>query len=1214
MKHKHFNRLLSILLVVASLCGILAVPASAASLNDSRTVTIQYLGRHEYLSKSTGGTLGGSSWSYTSNDGLTGTAYCVNWGLKAVSSSKALPLEEYNRNPQTMGVFANGYPMRTLEQFKELHQDDVRGINSLTEDEYKYATQIAIWSSCGQLSVPGTSFTAGRASLVEPTADAQKIRIFDSVVTMLKHSAHWTKNLYTGMSLRAEEDKDVRGVEILNEYGLEGAASSREDGIKKETINGKEYYTRVVYVSSATSTWIDDYTTKVYSTDAPAGTIFVAENNSPLETVQESGATCYKVDTSKKRNTNLNSNGEEYYGAFKVCIPVDNVAAEGSFTIKATGGVAQYNLFLAHNTSASEQSYIVADPGYTTLDAQIPFSWNGIDDLPETASLQVVKAGAGGSPLEGAKFTLTGDKGTTVTGTTDRNGQIIWTDLPADEKFTLAETEAPEGYQITAPMNITLTAGRTEYVTVTDDVEQGFTIKKVDAQNKSSLQGAVFRFEQIDGSFVTTGTTGFDGTISFQGDDLPYGSYRITEQSPPEGYVKSSRVETVKWDGTKDVTITWENVRDISLTIVKVDEQTGVSLPNATFDVYADGELITSVTTNDAGEAHVTGIKKEAYIEVVETTAPVGYVLDQTPHGIHIDPYNPTIEDDPVLTVTNRARPALRILKYDLTTNTPMPNVTFEIWHDGQSIGQYTTNENGEIFLYDLEPGTYLVKEIATDDAHVVNSTPQQIELKAGDTQTRELVFFNSLKPGIHLVKVDSITMKSLPNVRFEFKKVGGSYRQEFTTDINGEIDLSKLEPGAYEVRELEAPDGYLIDDAVRVVQINPDENANFVFTNTPKPSLRLIKTSSDGTRLAGVHFRIAKIEDGSHYLDRITDGNGEINISDLEPGIYSIQETFTVSDHILDLREYHVELFPGQTSTITIENQKRPNLTIRKTDKDTGEPVPGVTFILRGADGPTITTEPTGPDGTVTISNLLPGVYTIIEQSVPENYILDTTPQTVTLFPNREATVQFQNHKRPTLVISKVDINGNFLTGAIFEVKTKAGVKIGDYPVGPDGKITVSNVHLDEGYYIITEIQAPEGYILDKTPHEVYLRPGKTTEISIENEKKPGLTIYKIDSVVGDGIKGAKFKIYVSKDKTENGTYQELDSSFYYTDSNGIIHLDNLDTGWYKIVEVEPAAGFSMKEPHEQIIYVEHDKAVEVTFENTPLNAIVVEKARFVP
>ena len=100
--------------------------------------------------------------------------------------------------------------------------------------------------------------------------------------------------------------------------------------------------TRVLYVASATSTWIDGYTTKVYSTDAPAGTIFTAENGSPLETVQENGAACYKVDTSRNRSTNLNSNGSEYYGAFKVCVPVNNTADEGSFTIRAIGGVAQF--------------------------------------------------------------------------------------------------------------------------------------------------------------------------------------------------------------------------------------------------------------------------------------------------------------------------------------------------------------------------------------------------------------------------------------------------------------------------------------------------------------------------------------------------------------------------------------------------------------------------------------------------------------------------------------------------------------------------------------------------------------------------------------------------------------------------------------------------------------------------------------------------------
>lgn len=233
----------------------------------------------------------------------------------------------------------------------------MRGISSLTEDEYKYATQLAVWATCGQLAVPGTSFTAGSETLAEPTSDAQKIRIFDSVKAILKLANGWSQSLNTGLSLRAEENRDLRGVEVVNEFGLKGAAEDGTDGIKLERINGKEYYTRVMYVSSATSTWIDDYKTKVYSTDAPAGTIFVAENNSPLESTQENGATCYKVDTSKSRNTTLNSNGSEYYGAFKVCIPVDTAADEGSFTVKATGGVAQFNLFLAYNPSASEQSY-----------------------------------------------------------------------------------------------------------------------------------------------------------------------------------------------------------------------------------------------------------------------------------------------------------------------------------------------------------------------------------------------------------------------------------------------------------------------------------------------------------------------------------------------------------------------------------------------------------------------------------------------------------------------------------------------------------------------------------------------------------------------------------------------------------------------------------------------------------------------------------------
>ena len=176
------------------------------------------------------------------------------------------------------------------------------------------------------------------------------------------------------------------------------------------------------------------------------------------------------------------------------------------------------------------------------------------------------------------------------------------------------------------------------------------------------------------------------------------------------------------------------------------------------------------------------------------------------------------------------------------------------------------------------------MKEVSTSAGYVLDSTPQQIELTAGGG-IKTLTFFNTVKPGIHIIKVDSRTMEPLANVKFRISLVGGTFSKEYVTDKNGEIDLTALEPGAYTVEEITAPNGYLMDEAKRIIQINAGENARFVFTNTEKPVLSVVKYDAENdTYLAGATFRIAKIEDGSHYLDRVTDTNGRISISDLEP------------------------------------------------------------------------------------------------------------------------------------------------------------------------------------------------------------------------------------------------------------------------------------------------------------------------------------------
>lgn len=1212
------RRLMAMVLSSVMLASSGTCIAEAKTIADGSTSV--NITRHDpklnILHKTTGqATLASSQWTYNSNDGVTGAAYCVNWGLNAVSPSKKLEITgRYNRNPQTMGAFAAGYPQRSLSDFKKLHPD-VTGISNLTEAEYAYATQVAIWATCSQIAVSGTQFTAGRAHLIEPSSDAQEVRVYQSVIAILKDCAYWTKPLYDGLYIHAEQDKLGNTVNITNENGLVGAAEQGTDGIRKETIGGKDYYTRQMYAASATSTFPGGYIIYLYSPDAPQGTIFADTSGKPLETESRWGVTMYKVPTPDEVKTDLNANGSAYMGTFKVCIPVEQAAESGSLTLKANAIVTLYNLYLAYNPDKSEQSYIISDPSSDTREALGAIKWNQGNIPDDSSALEVVKVDGTGTPIEGVTFTLQGSNGTTKTGTTDINGCVSWTDLPAEETYVLEETEAPNGYALVDPISVTLVQGQTQHVTVQNSVGKTFQIKKIDAQNNASLEGAVFGFEQINGSFKTTATTGFDGMISFEGNELPFGSYRITERNPPEGYEKDEHVETVEWTGKEDILLTFKNVRQPTIIIAKKDADTGVSLPGAVFDVYKDGQKITSVTTDDAGEARVTGIKEEGYYEFEEVVAPDGYQLDRTRHGIHVDPYNPATEEDPVIVIENRNHPSLRIIKVDQSTNQRLSGITFEVYQDSALLGTYQTDDNGEINLYDLEPGTYLVKEVATDDEHVVNSTPQQIELKAGQQETQVLIFFNSLKPGMHLIKVDAQTMKPLPNAKFQISKVGGSFRQEFTTDETGQIDLSKLEPGAYEVQEIVAPDGYLIDDAIRVIQMNPDETAQFVFSNTKKPTLEIVKRDPDNDKpLGGATFRIAKIEDGSHYLDRVTDENGKITITGLEPGIYSVKETAPPARYCLNPIEYHVELFPGKTSQIVVHNYKKPNLKITKLDAITGEPVAGTQFKINAVDGSTLTTVTTGEDGTALLEGLLPGVYQVTEVSVPDTYLLDKTPQLITLFANETGEVVFKNYQKPSLTIEKRDsITKDLLKGAKFKVTyasndTFTGEinELGTFVTDENGQIVLEK--LRDGWYRVEEVEPPAGYAhKDPQVQQCYIQAGHPKKLTFENVPLSGIVIKKIDADTGKPLEGAWFRVrFLGGTSGTGGTV----IGEYVTSANGTAVITNLKAGTYVVEEISAPDGYVINDSAKTVyISGKEQDVITVVFVNDKMGSLLIKK-----
>ena len=739
--------------------------------------------------------------------------------------------------------------------------------------------------------------------------------------------------------------------------------------------------------------------------------------------------------------------------------------------------------------------------------------------------------------------------------------------------------------------------------------ETALKITKYEAGTTVTLAGATFEVVGPDGDTIGVYTTPESGSITIPLTEV--GNYTIYERVSPEYHLLDEepvKQVTVKYGETAEVD--FENEPYGDLRIEKIDGATGASLAGAKVQIkHIESGATYTGTTDTGGSYTFTELKPGAY-EILELAAPEGWERDpQT--------YTTTVVTGECVTYTlkNEALPGLKIIKYNRESHETMSGVTFRIWRDGELLGDYETDALGEITLTDCRPGTYRVQEVDTGDSgHVLDTTPQEIELKAGDG-IKELYFFNDQKPGIWLVKVDSADpSKVIPNARFRIEAVDGSWGPaEFTTDQNGEIDLSELPTGAYVVTELDCP-GYIIDEAQRIIHLEANQTARFVFTNSVKPSLNLIKLSSDGSRLAGVTFRIAKIEDGTHYLDRTTDENGEIQISGLEPGVYSVKELDTTSDHIIDPVERHVELFAGRTSTIILENDKRPNLTVVKRDADTGEPVPDTVFLVEAADGHSVDEIKTGADGTATLENLLPGVYEITEKSVPSPYLMDAEPQLVTLYPNRDHTVYFENHKKPTLTIHKVDsITGSPIKGAKFQVwygsnDTDTGElnDLGTHFTDEHGEIVLEG--LRDGWYKVTELEPAHGFTIKEPVQEVYIEGGESKSLTFENVPLNAIVVHKTDSVTGEALGGATFQLrYLGGASGTGGTVIGQRT----TGANGMALWTGLEPGAYIVEEIDPGDGYSIIQSSETVYLADNGEqsVITVHFENLPDGNLLIRK-----
>ena len=371
---------------------------------------------------------------------------------------------------------------------------------------------------------------------------------------------------------------------------------------------------------------------------------------------------------------------------------------------------------------------------------------------------------------------------------------------------------------------------------------------------------------------------------------------------------------------------------------------------------------------------------------------------------------------------------------------------------------------------------------------------------------------------------------------------------------------------------------------------------------------ITLKKVAAGTTRgLDGARFLIYR--DGQIVGSDVTANGGIIEVNDVTKGLWSFVETEAPAGYCTDPTpiSVYVDTTDGDKQyTVTAENYALPDMKITKRDAMSGKPIAGTVFSIKSVTGSYSTSVTTGTDGSATLPAIPAGVYVVREESVPEPYIVTNTEQTVALRPGKTFEVTFVDYEKPGLEIIKKNIaNGEPIEGVTYRIEQIDGSFSTSATTDNHGRIFLDSVPV--GTFKVTEINVPNHVILCPIPQEVALKPGETSTVTFFNALKPSLEIRKLDSVTGDPVKGAKFQIWYGSNHTDTGELNDLGT--YFSDASGKIILPEIKDGWYKVTELEPASGYAIKEAATQECFISGGESKVLTFENTPLSAIVIRK-----
>lgn len=583
------------------------------------------------------------------------------------------------------------------------------------------------------------------------------------------------------------------------------------------------------------------------------------------------------------------------------------------------------------------------------------------------------------------------------------------------------------------------------------------------------------------------------------------------------------------------------------------------------------------------------------------------------------------------LTVTNEQY-TLVVKKTD-TTN-PTKGLAGARFHVESTNGSFSrdivTGTDGTYTFSPLDAGTYAVTETAAPNGYEIdNAGPEYVVLPNSGSSTVTITFTDTptvtATGKIRKVDADDPT-RGLAGAVIKITGVDNNFTGTYTTGAGGaltDVPWDTMPIGSYVAEEVTPPNGYsLSKDAGKVRQEfywDGKADVSLVFENDAKVKIQLIKLNDANSPLPGAVFHV--LRDGQLIGTEVTDASGKITVPHVTEGMYAFVEVSAPAPYAKLTAPVcaHVDqatVNGGGTVTVTAKDQKLPNLTIQKLDKQTKQPIPGTVFEIKGIHYGYHQDVTTGPDGKAVLTAIPVDSYEVKETSVPDPYVVGGEMiQTIYLGPGDDQNLVFENLKMPRLTVTKIDAEDSKpIPGTVFTVEGIDSDFSADWTTGEDGTVTD---RVAPGSYRITEKSVPAPYYLPSKNADreqtVSLNAGDEVNVTFKNRKMPQLTIYKEDSVAGAPVEGAKFHITYTSSGESAEAPATIDYGSILTDAKGEIRLHEqgkrLYPGAYTVTEVEPAPGFQMKEPSTQKIILHGSESKTLTFQNTPLNAIVVEK-----